>query len=190
MMHNLFSRPIARGVRGAAGTLALLAALGAQAQEQWSPWVVDFDEGKKPWKEIESKIPAYPKPENLIAFEAIKASGHRFFVDEKSLSLGEDGVVRYVLVVKTAGGATSVTFEGMRCETREQKYYAVGQPDSGWTRARNSQWRPIGQQEASQHGALFDEYLCADRLRPSTPRQAIQRLKYSGSARFGGPTPE
>lgn len=179
-----------RRVLAALGVVAMLVAFDALAQEQWSQWVVDFDEGKKSWKEIEAKIPAYPKPENLIPFEAVKASGHRFFIDAQSLSLGEDGVVRYTLVVQTAGGATNVTFEGMRCEAREQKYYAVGQTSGGWTRARNPQWRRVSQQETSQHGTLFDEYLCADRFQPSTPRQAIQRLKYGGSARFGGPTPE
>jgi len=179
-----------RAVRRAAGVFAMLAACGAQAQEQWSQWVIDFDEGKKPWKEIEAKIPAYPRNENLIPFEAVKATGHQYFVDAQSLSLGEDGVVRYVLVIRAAGGATNVTFEGMRCETREQKYYAVAQPGGGWNRARNPQWRPIRQQEVSQHGTLFDEYFCAERFRPATPGQAIQRLKYGGSARFGGPTPE
>jgi hypothetical protein len=190
MMRVLFLRSVFRSIRGAGGVLALLAAFGAQAQEQWSQWVVDFDEGKKSWKEIEAKIPAYPKPENLLSFEAVKASGHRYFVDAQSLSLGEDGVVRYVLVINTAGGATNVTFEGIRCETREQKYYAVAQPAGGWTRARDPQWRRIGLQETNQHGTLFGEYFCADRPWPTKPQEIMQRLKYGGNARFGGPTPE
>lgn len=177
-------------VRVAAGILGMLVVFGAPAQEQWSQWVTDFDEGKKPWKEIEAKIPAYPKPENLIPFEASRASPHRYFVDAQSLSLGEDGVVRYVLVVRTAGGATNVTFEGIRCDMRQQKYYAVGQANGGWTRARDAQWRRIGGQEQGQHGTLYDEYFCANPHRPATPRQAVEMLKHSGSARFGGPLPE
>jgi len=190
MTHTIFPSASFRSIRVAAGVLALLAACGTQAQEQWSQWVIDFDEGKKPWKEIEAKIPAYPKPENLLPFEAAKASGHRYSVDTQSLSLGADGVVRYVLVINTAGGATNVTFEGMRCETREQKYYAIARPGGGWTRARDPQWRRIGLQETNQHGTLFGEYFCADRPWPTTPQQVIQRLKYGGNARFGGPTPE
>lgn len=175
---------------GFACALALFAAFDATAQEQWSEWVVDFDEGKKPWKEIEAKIPAYPRPENLVAFEAAKTSGHRFFVDSQSLSLGEDGVVRYVLVIKTAGGATNVTFEDIRCDMRQQKYYAIGQAGGGWTRARNPQWRRIGAQEQSQHGALHDEYFCTEGNQAATPQRVIQRLKHGDSARYGGPTPE
>ena len=173
------------GLRGVLGILAALAAFGALSQEPWSKWDVDFDEARKPWKEIEARIPSYPGPGSLIPFEADKASGHRYFIDAKSLSLGEDGVVRYVLVIKAAGGATSVTFEGIRCELRQQKFYAVGQAGGGWTRARNPQWRPIGLRDAGRHGALYDEHFCADRLRPATPQQAVQSLK-SGGARFSG----
>jgi len=179
-----------RRIRGLIGVLAAFATFGASAQEQWSKWDVDFDEDKKPWKEIEARIPSYPKPENLISFEAGKTGGHRYFIDAQSLSLGEDDVVRYVLVVKAAGGATNVTFEGIRCELRQQKFYAIGQANGNWTRARNPQWRQIGAQETSQHGTLLNEYFCADRSHPATPEQAIRRLKHSGSARYGGPTPE
>jgi hypothetical protein len=162
------------------GVIALFVALTALAQRE-----SDFDERERSWKEIEAKIPSYPKPENLVSFGLAKASPHQFFVDSLSLSWGEDGVMRYVLVIKTAGGATNVTFEGIRCETREQKYYAVGNANGGWTPARNPQWRQIGNQESSQHGALFDEYFCANPRRPATPAQALQALKFGGGARFG-----
>ncbi len=176
-----------RRVQGALGILAALATVGVLAQEQWwGRWDADFDEGKKSWNEIEAKIPSHPKPEDLLPFALASYSPHRFFVDARSLSLGEDGVMRYVLVVKTAGGATNVTFEGMRCETREQKYYAVGQPQGGWLRARDPQWRRIGRQDMGQHGALFDGYFCANPLYPATPKEAIWQLKYGGGARFGG----
>lgn len=178
-----------RRTRAVLGVLASLAALGAPAQEPWGKWDVDFDEGRKPWKEIEARIPSYPRPENLIPFEADKASGHRYFIDARSLSLGEDGVMRYVLVIKASGGASSATFEGIRCESRQQKFYAVGQAGGSWTRARNPQWRPIGLQDAGRHGALYDEHFCSNRLRPATPEQALRSLKY-GSERYSKPADE
>ena len=70
---------------------------------QWRDFEADFDEGRKAWKEIEAQIPAYPRPENLILFETAPA-GHQFYVDAPSVSVGDDGVVRYTLFVKTAGG--------------------------------------------------------------------------------------
>lgn len=181
MMSTHFPSAILRCIAGAAGMLAVLAAFDAPAQGQWGQWGADFDEGKKPWKEIEAKIPAYPKPENLLPFEAVKTSGHRYFIDAQSLSLGEDGVVRYVLVIQTAGGATNVTFEGMRCDMRQQKYYAIGQKNGGWTRARDPQWRRIAGYGQSRHGTLYDEYFCADNKLPATPRQIIHMLRYRGS---------
>jgi len=105
------------------------------------------------------------------------------------LSIGDDGVVRYILVVKTAGGATNVTFEGIRCDTREQKYYALGQPSGNWTRARNPQWRRIEYQELNRHhGVLFADILCTGNSAERTPAAnvslMVQRLKYGAPPRI------
>lgn len=169
-----------------ARALALFAATtitAAALDIQWGSFDTEFDENKKDWKEIEAKIPAYPKEGNLIPFEAGAASPHRFFIDAQSLSIGDDGVVRYILVIKTAGGATNVSFEGMRCDTREQKYYALGQPNGTWARARNPQWRHIEYREVNRHhGVLFGDYLCAGGTAGKAPvanvKLMIQRLKY------------
>lgn len=167
--------------------VTLLAALAAPpARAQWRQWDSDFDEDKKPWKEIESKLPAYPKPENLIPFEAGGASPHRFFIDAQSLSIGEDGVARYTLVIKAVGGATNVTFEGIRCEERQQKYYALGRPDGSWVRARNPQWRRIEYQEVNRHhNVLFQDFLCTGPARKSpvsSVKEVLQLLKYGAPA--------
>ena len=162
--------------------IAVLSTATVRAQ-QGSDWESDFDENKKDWKEIEAKIPAYPKNDDLVAFDGGPASGHRFFLDAKSLSIGSDGVVRYTLVIKTSGGATNVSYEGIRCETHEQKYYAVGQPNGSWTRARNPAWRPIRTLEVNrQHSALYNDYLCNGGTYKGIPapsvRQILQEMKY------------
>ena len=170
--------------------LVAAAALGtASARAQWASWENDLDENQKEWKEIEAKIPPYPKDANLVAFDAGPASPHRFFIDTQSLSLGEDGVVRYILVVKAAGGATNVTFEGIRCDKREQKYYAVGHPGGTWTRARNPQWRRIEYREVNRHhGTLFSSYLCPGTSTDATPaanvKLMVQRLKYGAPSKI------
>jgi hypothetical protein len=166
--------------------LALIAAAAfgtAAAHAQWRLFESDFDEDQKEWKEIEARIPAYPKDANLLPFQGGGASPHRFFIDAQSLSIGEDGVVRYTLVVKAAGGATNVSFEGIRCEMREQKYYALGHPGGNWTRARNPQWRRIDYQEVNRHhGVLYSNYFCAgagsNREPVKSVAEAVQRLKY------------
>ena len=176
-------------LRTCALALIVAAALGAgAAHAQWKLFESDFDENQKEWKEIEAKIPAYPKDGNLLPFEAGGASPHRFFIDAQSLSIGEDGVVRYTLVVKTAGGATNVTFEGVRCDERQQKLYALGHAGGNWTRARNPQWRRIEYQEVNRHhGVLFADFLCSGTGNNRTPAknaaEVVQRLKYGPSSR-------
>lgn len=169
---------IARCLRCAIAVLAALTMVSAPAQEQWYQWDRDFDEDKKPWKEIEANIPAYPRPDDLVPFEAGAASPHRFFIDARSLSIGGDGVVRYTLVVKTQAGATNVTFEGIRCDMRQQKYYAVGNAGGGWARARDSQWRRIVYQERNNHhGVLYEDFLCPEKRPVGSVREALQRLR-------------
>lgn len=161
------------------GALVMLVCPAGPAQAQWREWDADFDADSKPWQEIESKIPPYPKPENLVRFEAGAMSPHRFYIDAPSLSIGEDGVVRYTLVIKAAGGATNVTFEGIRCELRQQKYYATGRADGSWARARKPQWRRIERQDIDlHHGALYADFLCSGILPVRTEREMLQRLKY------------
>lgn len=153
---------------------------------QWREWDADFDEDRKPWKEIEAKIPPYPRNADLVSFDPGGGTPHRYYLDARSLSIGEDGVVRYTLVVKAAGGTSSVSFEGIRCESREQKYYAVGSPGGNWVRARNPQWSEVGRLDANRrhHFVLYSEYLCMDRLPVRTVREMLELLKSQKTSVF------
>jgi len=172
-----------RGARRAGAALVVAAALAASvsaALAQWRDWDADFDEDRKPWKVIEARIPSYPGTGDLVPFEGSAASPHRFYVDARSLSIGEDDVVRYTLVVKTAGGATNVTFEGIRCELREQKYYAVGRADGSWARARKAQWRRIEPQDVNRHHyVLYSDYLCSGRSPVGSVREIVRLFRYA-----------
>ena len=159
--------------------LLLLAALPPPAAAQKQCWICSDAEAerRKNWTESEPQLPAYPKPDNLIRFDAGAATPHRFYVDAPSLSVGEDGVVRYTLVVKTAGGATNVTFEGIRCDTREQKLYATGQREDKWVPVRDPQWRYIEHKDFNRHYlALYAEFFCGD-TRTTSPKQMVDALK-------------
>ena len=160
--------------------LIVLVALAAttQAHAQWSGWDAEFDEETKSWKEIQAKIPPYPKAQNLILLDAGKGTSHTFYVDAASVSVGEDGVVRYTTVVKTAGGATNVTFEGMRCETREGKLYALGHKDGTWARARDAKWQRILLRELKPHRyVLYREFFCPSPAKPTSAKVAVDALR-------------
>ncbi len=123
----------------------------------------DFEEDyeSKQWQEIEIQLPAAPKQETLLPFYVSAATENRFFIDGATLTVGSDGVVRYVLLVLTPQGARNVTYEGMRCETRERRIYASGRLDGSWSKARKNEWVRIQDAYANrQHAALFLEYFC------------------------------
>ncbi|UCV02942.1 CNP1-like family protein [Dechloromonas denitrificans] len=115
----------------------------------------------KQWQEIDVPLPVAPAEEKLQSFYVSMATDNKFFIDLATLNVGSDGVVRYVLVIVTPSGARNVTFEGMRCETRENRIYASGRRDGTWSKSRNSEWSRIKDVHANRHHAvLFLEYFC------------------------------
>lgn len=118
-----------------------------------------YNDGR--WKELEFVLPAAPGLGTLQRFFVSSASENEFFVDLATLTVGADGVVRYVLVVLSPQGARNVTYEGMRCETRERRIYASGRQDGAWSKSRNDAWTKIRDVPGNRvHAALFLEYFC------------------------------
>ena len=122
---------------------------------------VDEDYETRQWQEMDVQFPAAPRDETLQPFFVSAANENRFFVDLATLSVGADGVVRYVMVVLTPAGARNVTYEGMRCETKERRIYASGRRDGAWSKARNGDWLRIQEGTVGrQYAALFLDYFC------------------------------
>lgn len=143
----------------------------------------DFDAEEKPWQEIQAKLPAMPKPEHL---HEIEVSGrHRYFVDLASLTASDDGVVRYTLLVRTAGGAENVDYEGMRCSSGEIKVYAFGHPDGTWSRNKYAGWARIeARRDDSYQKELFFHYFCT--VDGPADMKTIRRAIDHGGIRRGG----
>ena len=98
---------------------------------------------------------------NLIEFEVRATTTTSYFIDGSTLEPGNDGVVRYVMVIRTGGGATNVSFEGLRCATGEYRIFASGRGDGSWRPARISSWRTIeGKTVNRHHVALYRELFC------------------------------
>lgn len=131
------------------------------------------------WAEESFELPRFPDEKNLREFYVSEMTSHRFFIDETTLAIGKDGVVRYALVVRTRGGAANVTYEGIRCDTREFKLYATGRQDGAWAMVRKGEWRLIENKPINRHhAALFRDYLCpsgATILSPEEGREALRR---------------
>jgi len=143
----------------------------------------EFD-GEKPWVELQTQLPAYPKPENLLTFDVGPTSKHHYSVDASSIMVGQDNVVRYSLVVKSSAGAVNVSYEGIRCDTSERKLYAFGRSDNTWSKARVSKWESL--ENVSQHypqRELARYFFCPNRDSVKNSEEAIKALKVGGHPR-------
>jgi hypothetical protein len=139
------------------------------------------DYEKQTWQEIAVQLPAAPQKESLIPFYVSAATDNKFFVDPGTLTVGVDGVVRYVLVVLTSGGARNVSYEAMRCETRERRIYASGRIDGTWSKSRSNEWEPIREAVANRHyAALFIEYFCPGGVIVRRAEEAVGALRAGG----------
>lgn len=137
-----------------------------------------LDDDSKDWKEVEAQLPRAPQAADLVAFYVSPATDYRFSIDRKSISVGQDHVVRYTLVGISEQGARNVSYEGMRCDTREKKLYALGRPDGTWVKSRNNQWEAISELNANrQHAALAKDLICIDGLTPPDVKPILARLK-------------
>lgn len=111
------------------------------------------------FEEEAATLPAYPGDAGLIEFRTRRNSDNRFYIDRESLTIGKDRVVRYTVVVKSPSGASTVSYEGMRCKTAGFKVYAFG-VEGKWREARDPEWRAIPALTPDLHFALYKDYLC------------------------------
>ena len=156
---------------------ALLLILPLTAYAEWGEFDFEF-ENEKPWVELAAQLPPTPKAENLVEFNVSSATRHKHFVDTASISVGEDKIVRYTVVIEAAGGAKNVSFEGMRCETGERRLYAYGHPDGTWSKARNAGWEAIKFRSLlSYQKALFEDHFCPDGINVRNAGAAVRSLQ-------------
>jgi hypothetical protein len=169
------------------GLLVTLAACSSQrdgSQRAWERRAVDAAETTSEAKVV---YPAYPADADLIDFSPNARGGHRYFVDAKSIAIGDDGVARFSVVIKTAGGATNVTYEGIRCASREKRIYALGQKDRTWVEARRSEWEAIQRGRANEYQEmLYADAFCVDGVIARNRDVAIRSLRY-GTTRHKSP---
>jgi len=130
------------------------------------------------WKEGDFALPPAPRETALREIPVDDASRNRFLLDERSLTVGGDAVVRYVLVVRTAGGAENVTFEGIRCEVGGWRMYATGRPGGEWALARDAAWQPIIETAYNRpRAALAKDYFCDGMVPPRDREEVLRRLR-------------
>lgn len=170
-MYQKFNKPV-----NAALHLILVLSITACASQNKFFDTLDYN---RDWEAIQSNLPAYPQPENLLEFDSGPATSLRYFIDAKSISVDEKRVIRYSIVIQSQQGANNVSYEGLRCETRERKRYATGNNDiRSWVRANTSEWQPleaVAQLRAQRELAKY--YFCPRGLVVGSPAEAVRALK-------------
>lgn len=101
------------------------------------------------WREETVPPPPAVRSEGLIPLE-IPGSSLRFGVDPASIAIGNDRIVRYVVVASASSGAVNALYEGIRCNTGQFKVYARYTP-AGWTATPDVQWRSLHEPPISRH---------------------------------------
>jgi len=126
------------------------------------------------WKEESITFPDPPQDENLVPF-VVHGSRYEHLIDRKSLTLGRDGVTRFVIVLR-AGKAKNVLFESLRCESRQYRTLAYGSSNGAFRPRQISFWRTIGKNRGDYRSVLWDEYLCDETGHYRTTDEAVAAL--------------
>ena len=135
-----------------------------------------------PWAEGKHRIPEFPKEENLIEFFVQATATSKYFIDLTSISIGEtDGVVRYSMVIKTAGGARNVTYEGIHCKESSYKIYATGRSNDKWSVNPQPEWKVLKSSSLNIHQDILSRYyFCPHNIPIYTVDEGQNALKRGG----------
>jgi hypothetical protein len=141
---------------------------------------------KTTWAEdkIET-LPPLPQASNLLPFNVSQNTPLTFAVDKSTLTVGNDGVVRYVVVVTSPAGARNVNYEGIRCDTYEWRRYAsINDEQNGWDQGVAFDFKRIENGELNAYqAALYQDYFCTSKLPVGTAKQIVENIQYKRTQR-------
>jgi hypothetical protein len=135
------------------------------------------------WKESDAPAPPAFDLKRLVPFDGTIQSSMKWGFDPDTMKITGDGIVRYVVVAQSPGGATNAMYEAVRCATAEWKTYARFHKDSGWSKANDPQWLPLRNQPSPHALRLAQQGLCNGRAPAQTVRDVVQSVKNQSPSR-------
>jgi len=138
------------------------------------------------WREQDVPPPPALQTQGLVDVQVgTGPSDLRFGIDPKSVSVGRDGVVRYVIVAASPSGAINASYEGLRCDRGEYRVYARNSGQA-W-RTVTSEWRSLFDgMEARRALAVARGGACHGRTPNDSPAQIVKDLATPQGQKFGG----
>jgi hypothetical protein len=136
------------------------------------------------WKELEAPPPPALHTTGLIPFDVPGSSLH-WGIDPASVRVGNDRIVRYVVVATSASGTVNAMYEGIRCDAAQVRVYARHNPDSGWVRASSADWVPLQSTPNSRHSlAIASSGVCQGDAPNGTATDIVNDLRAPVDRRF------
>ena len=143
-------------------------------RRQWSPFDQRF-EATRP-AQIRELLPPPPLAADLLQLTVASDSPNRFLIDPRSVVVTPSSS-RYTVLVETPSGARNVSYEGIRCSTRERRIYAVDN-GNGWVKARTSTWQRITENALNRHHAVLQKDVFCPREGPvGSTELALQKIR-------------
>ncbi|KQP17818.1 CNP1-like family protein [Pseudorhodoferax sp. Leaf267] len=129
------------------------------------------------WAEADVPPPPTFQTDKLISVDVDKRGSLQYGVDPATMSIGKDGVVRYVIVARSPSGAMTAMYEGLRCGTGEHKVYARYN-DARWAPVASPQWQSLFDSTRVRYPlALARQGGCDSKAPPTSVSDMVRKLK-------------
>ena len=131
------------------------------------------------WKELDAPTPPAFSTDKLLPLDMPPYVSVKFGIDPSTLSIGVDGIVRYVVVTRNTSGTVNAMFEGIRCATGEVKTYARANEQAVWSTVSEPKWRVFTDNLPSKHAWVFARQAACDgrAIAASSTADIIKALK-------------
>lgn len=140
----------------AAGILVGLAACGSP-RPPGTYLLDDLDNDKvlpdADWNVLRTQLPPVPKASDTLPIAPLSvdlARSFTFGVDPRSVQIAPGKIVRYSLYSRSDRGAENVSYESIRCGTREWRAIATLRQGAGWERPYDEDWHEIQRDSVQQ----------------------------------------
>ena len=157
------------------GALALLCCLVGTGNTSLAQGINSLE--NPDWAEGQVPPPPAFSTAHVLPLEMPPHISVKVGVDADSIQVGDDGVVRYVIVMRNTSGSTNAVYEGLRCISDEVRTYARLGSSGQWSLIQNPVWKSVNDNMPSHHALAFARQGgCQDRLATS-PQEIIRSLK-------------
>lgn len=165
--------------------LLLVSPLASSYDEETGGWSPPTFVAPDPWEEQQQGLPAYPEQDRLLEL-AVNMEGRPYsiYIDPASLTMGEDQVARYTVVIISSTGVWNVSYEGLHCGERAYRRYAYGF-DGQWTPLADSSWQPLTDRGVNWYRkTLYNIYMCSPTEPFMKAEQVLGRLRSGNSSDY------